>query len=176
MSLQQPLSATEQRRLHEILAVDDDLERGVSGIEELHGFVTAALCAPSPALPGDCVADVFGDREWTSGNEVREAMELFVRFYSQANEALQNGTFQPLVETKNPASWCLGFVHGMGLRREAWLALERDALRDAMLPILTLAARTTDKDLDAWVSTREEKLLEALPAAVMMIYAATRAD
>lgn len=157
---------------------EEDAEDAILGIDELHGFLTAVVCAPSMIMPSEYLPRVFGDREWRSMEDAQRAMELLMRMYNEINADLRAGEFVPLFVERQLEDgktvviyddWCFGFVRGMSLRPAEWMIAD-DKFQQRIFPIAAITDTSPDSKMAKWASENHDMLVELLPGTIQAIH------
>lgn len=163
-----------------LLSADD--ETGLS-LDEVHGFMSAALCGPRALSFSECVCALMLPE--TGGQESEcelpsRLLELLKLLYEEAQRAIKDGSFVPVVACEqsedghdidaDAGPWCRGFLMCVERSRERW-QLENTRVLELLTPIVLLAddgeferVAAQLQDIDAG-SFRQE-LLEGLPGSV----------
>ncbi len=187
--LASPLSAAELDELEAFLTSDATPEDCMD-LETLDGFLTCIVSGPEAILPGEWlpwVWSVGGDPErapaFAGEAQARRILELVTRHMNSVAATLLNSPadfvpvlYEPEEEAERlplAARWCLGYLSGMELRREAWKPLTgNEETADFVMPMFVLAAGADDPDFGI-VARDEEKrreVLDALPACAAAIH------
>jgi yecA family protein len=135
----------------------DELLRGTGhggfiGMSAIDGLIAALVAAPSFVHPDEWVPLIFGNRRPNldeNSTEYRAVKTIFNR-YNEVSSLLEDrpGDYQPIfmVDEKGGIvvrDWVVGFMRGVGLRRDEWgecILLTRN--RALLTPILVYAAPT----------------------------------
>lgn len=185
-----PLSDDEIDTLDAFLMSDSTPEDSLA-IDELHGFLTAIVCAPDPVIPSQWLPDVWRMEEgpqFESTEQARDIVGLIMRMYNEIASVLLAGEeFGPLMLEKTLASgksivvaqgWCWGFMEGVRSQYEAWEP-HLDAIDELLLPVAALVDLGDDDSrfhelLDD--HDKVEQLTDAIPESVIGIYRQTRSE
>lgn len=139
--LARPLSDEELDRLDKLLlervdedAVTDDTDEGVLTVSELDGLLTAVVSGPVTITPSRWLPAVWGDVEptWASAEEFEECMTLIVRHMNDIAATLIEAPdeFEPMFFESTAGrdvavvvdDWCQGYLRGVELLVDEWLA------------------------------------------------------
>jgi uncharacterized protein len=131
----QPLTDAEFDRLAEVLQRCDG--NHAMTIEMLDGFLAALICGPETVPPSEYLPRIWGGDQTNEPvfdiqSVSQEFFSLIMRHWNAICHNLQSGDeFLPvLLDDENgvaPANdWATGFMHGMDMRRDSWLALVND--------------------------------------------------
>lgn len=131
--------------------MSDSTPEDVLAIDELHGFLTAIVCAPDPVMPSQWLPDIWRSDEgpqFESTEQAKDVMGLIMRMHNEIASVLQTGEeFGPLMLEKTLASgktivvaqgWCWGFMEGLRSQQAAWEP-HLNAIDELLLPIAVLA-------------------------------------
>jgi uncharacterized protein len=150
----------------------------------LHGFFTSILSGPL-VLPSEWLPLVFGDDEqgaWESlDNAQSAAIALLMRFYNEVATGLANGSdFPILVDVVDGPDgedigvgedWCIGYVIGTHLRKEAWSAAFFDKDAKKAIGVIVAFASTEEPIFDPLKdATTYRAMLAALPVCAAELY------
>jgi yecA family protein len=155
------------------------------GLDEVHGFMCAALCGPRVLSLQDCVCALFlAEEEEGQSSECElpeELLEMLDRLYEDTLRSIKDGSFLPIVaceadedaereEKADARSWCCGFLLGMEQDRSRW-KLDNPQVLDLLAPIILLAEpkefeQTAAQIRDINPDDFKQELLEALPVSV----------
>jgi len=164
-----------------LLAAGD--ETGLS-LDEVHGFMSAALCGPRVLSFSECVCALVlpgAAEDDDSECELPSRMiELLKALYEDTLRAMDDGSFAPVVSCEqggdgddldvDSRQWCCGFLMCMEQNRARW-KLENSRVLELLTPIVLLAderefARVARqlKEIDA--DSFRQELLEELSESV----------
>jgi yecA family protein len=166
--------------LDDLLAADDET---ALALDEVHGFMSAALCGPRVLSFSECLcALVLHEEEDETGECELPArlIELLGILYEGTQRSIEDGSFVPVVTfapdddaaeiAMDARQWCCGFLLCVDDSRTHW-NLEDSRVLELLTPIVLLAdesefeqAVTQLNELNA-ESLRQE-LLESLPESV----------
>jgi len=184
----EPLSDAEIHVLDEFL-MSDTTPEDVLSIDELHGYLTAIVCCPVPAMPSDWLNGVWQTEEgpqFESTEQAQEIMSLIMRMHNDIADALRVGVeFGPLLlestlesgETVVVAQgWCWGFMEGMRSQVGAWEP-HFDEINELLLPIAVLARLgDDDPELQELLEDQEKiaQLTDAIAESAAAVYEYSR--
>jgi uncharacterized protein len=155
-------------------------------IEMLDGFLAALICGPETVRPSEYLPKIWGGDQTNEPTfdtqSIREFLSLIMRHWNAVCHNLQSDDeFLPvLLNDENGAApandWATGFMRGMDMRRDRWLALlEDDGHGGILIPIMALAYEH-HPDLgmrpykDPVSIERREQLIAGMAASVPLIY------
>ncbi len=158
-SQSQPLTDEDLARVDTLLERANPDESMI--VEELDGFFAALACSPDPVPRDEWLPEVLGvtpdQASARLGDDEAQALErLLERHRGSVAAMLYDGQgFSPVLaydEAGNARgnAWAVGFVRGIGLRPDAWSALdEDDQFADALEPVMQLVEEVeSDQDDD----------------------------
>lgn len=184
-----PVNVKGKRRMSiEEYCEELDAELAASGedtlsLDEVHGFMSAALCGPGEFSFRDCVCAVFlpdeGDDEEKECELSSHLMEMLTRLYEDTLRSIEDGSFLPIVSCEgddegddeiDARQWCCGFLMGMELNRARW-KLDSNRVLDLLAPIILLAdpeefEQVVEHMQETPADELRQELLEALPGNV----------
>jgi yecA family protein len=151
-------------------------------LDEVHGFMSAALCGPRVLSFRDCVCAVFlpeeTDAEESECELPADILEMLARLYEDTLRSIEDGSFLPIVSCEqgdgdeddvDARLWCCGFLMGMEYNRASW-KLDSGLVLDLLTPIILLADQKeferAAKQLGSGSESLRQDLLEALPESV----------
>jgi len=159
-------------------------ETGLS-LDEVHGFLSAALCGPRVLSFSECVCALVlpgaaGDDESECELPSR-IIELLKVLYEDTQRSIEDGSFVPVVACEqigddeggvdvDARQWCCGFLMCVDQNRTRW-KLENSRVLELLTPIVLLAderefelvaAQLPEVDADSF----RQELLEELPGSV----------
>jgi yecA family protein len=124
-----------------------------TSIEGLHGFFCSVVSGPL-IRPTEWMDVLFGlsdeQRGWDSIGQVRDVIDLLMRFYNEVVGEFETGAFSlTILKTADGArplspaavqEWCEGYIFGILLRELDWREATADpAIRPSLDPIVELA-------------------------------------
>jgi len=160
-----------------------DGDEDMLSLDEVHGFMCAALCGPSILSLSDCVCAVFlpdeGDSEESECELSSRLMEMLTLLYEDTLRSIEDGSFLPIVscaqgdddeEEIDAEQWCCGFLMGMEHNRSHW-KLDNNRVLDLLAPIILLAdpgefEQVIAQMQDVSADELRQELSEALPGSV----------
>lgn len=164
-----------------LLSVSD--ETGLS-LDEVHGFMSAALCGPRVLSFSECVCALVlpgtADDDESECELPSRLLELLKAIYEDTLRSIDDGSFAPVVSCEqggdnddmevDARQWCCGFLMCMEQNRARW-DLEKGRVLELITPIVLLAderefeqvARQL-QEIDA--GSFKQELLEELPETV----------
>ena len=176
----QPLTDAEFDRLVEVL---QRCGKHAMNIEMLDGFLAALICGPETVLPSEYLPKIWGDEPaFDSQSVVRESLLLIMRHWNAICHNVQSdGEFLPVLLNDEsgvaPANdWATGFMRGVDMRRDSWLALmDDDDHAGVLIPIMALAyEHHPDPEMRPYKEPmsieRREQLIVGVAASVPAIY------
>ena len=178
------LTDQELARLDELLAAINPEESML--LEELDGFFAALACSPEPVPESEYLPLVLGHDADDgsldeSAPEVAEIRHLLQKHWGAVAGQLYEGEgFAPVLgydedDQAHGNAWAVGFVRGMGLRPDAWTALEDDeAFADALEPVFRLVEEVEPDDesreAEPIADEDREAAIESMLDGVMDVY------
>jgi uncharacterized protein len=169
-----------------------DLLKGCGGkramnIEMLDGFLAALICGPETVAPSEYLPEIWGGDEteeplFESKSTLQEFLSLIMRYWNATGRTLQSGeVFLPVLLNDESGivhgnDWASGFIRGIAMRQESWLALmDDDENVGALVPVLALAhEHDPDPEMRPYKvpigSELREKLIVGLAAGVTRVY------
>lgn len=180
-----PLTDTEYDRLDGVLSRFHN--QCAMNLEKLDGFFAALICCPDTVLPSEYLPEIWGgdmadEDAFATQEELQDFLNLVMRHWNGITHTLHSGdVFLPLLledeqGVAHANDWAQGFMRGVALRNEDWLALFDDEEHGgSLVPILVLAhehhpdpeMRPYDAPIDA---EQREQLIVCVAAAVPAIY------
>ncbi len=136
--------------------------------EELDGFCCALACCTERIPQVEWLTEVLGEplplTKTRIGPKRFTALEDLVnRHFASVKSQLAKGeSFAPIVNLDDDGrafgyGWAIGFACGMGLRPDAWDAIEdNDLLAEAFVPIMDLVDEANEGDNDFPDMNKEE--------------------
>ena len=128
-SLQAQLADAELDRLEELLS--DDALPNAMRLDEIQGYLCAALTGPQPIPEEEWLADALGDEALLETEIGREATDLLRRFAAALEEELAAGEPPILLlygkegDENGPSDyvpWCQSYLAGVDVAEEDWFA------------------------------------------------------
>jgi uncharacterized protein len=181
----------------EALLEDPALEEAMR-LDEVQGYLCAALSGPTQIDPDDRLVDIFGSEEALDSDAGREAAEIIGRFAEVLEADLAAGNppvllLYPKEESEDSPSdylpWCQAYLAGVDQAAEDWFEyLEDDRSEDAeeqinylderLFPLMVLtgeAESAAREHGEEWPEGEERAEIEQdceedLPQAVVDIY------
>jgi uncharacterized protein len=173
-----------QEYCEELDAMLAENDEAALSLDEVHGFMSAALCGPVSVSFRDCVCAVF----FPDGEDAEEGecelsarlMEMLTLLYEDTSRSIDDGSFLPIVscemgdagdeEDLDAQQWCCGFLMGMEHNRTRW-KLDNERVLDLLAPIILLADPGEFEQFAAQVQETpaeelRQELLESLPGSV----------
>lgn len=185
-----PLTETELDRLETLL--DDPALDDAMRLDEIQGFLCAALAGPQAIPLEDRLGEILGEESALDSDAAREAAELLRRFAASLEASLNgNEDFPLLLYPKTEAEdspsdfepWCMAYLHGVDSAVEDWFEMltdeeEIDFLDEKLFPFMVLtgeAEAAARQHGEPWPEGDEMAALqreneEALPWAVSEIH------
>lgn len=155
---------------------------GILNISELDGFLTAIISGPTAISPDEWLPVVWGDFElqWQSLEESEAMVSLMLRHMSGIANMLMASPedFNPIVlerETEEGVvtvvdEWCLGYMKGVSLAREAWRE-GGDEVMEMMFPILLFSSARSRERLEDIEPKEVEVLKRSIGATGRKLHA-----
>lgn len=151
-------------------------------LDELHGFISAALCGPRVLTFEEFVSAAFlpdgGADEAVECELPARLVELLGELYEYTRRSIDDGSFLPLVSSvqeqdggeADARQWCRGFLMCMEYSRTRW-KLDSDRVLELVTPIVLLADEDEFERAVAQIESIgpedfRQELLEELPASV----------
>ena len=164
-SLQAQLADAELDRLEELLS--DDALPNAMRLDEIQGYLCAALTGPQPIPEEEWLADALGDEALLETEIGREAAELLRRFAAALEEELAAGEPPVLLlygkegDENGPSDylpWCQSYLAGVDAAEEDWFealgdededldeesADEIEYLDERLFPLMVLTGEAED--------------------------------
>jgi uncharacterized protein len=105
-----PLDTYEAVELAEFLDSDDV---DCLSFDELRGFLTAVVSAPTTFRPSEWQSEAFGDQAFASIEHARHILDLVIRLHNGIITTLDAGEpFLGDADDDTVADWCSGYMHG----------------------------------------------------------------
>ncbi|HJW02860.1 MAG TPA: UPF0149 family protein [Azospira sp.] len=185
-----PLADADLDRLEALL--DDPALELTMDLDELQGYLCAALAGPVPTPEEQWLVEILGSEEAVASEAGQEAAALLRRFAAKQAELLASN--EPLLlllygkeEGDDAPSdfkpWCIGFLHGVDGSPEDWFDAiddeeELNWIDERLFPLMVLtgeAEAAAKEHGEEWVEGQELEDLERqceddLPVAVADMY------
>ncbi len=153
-------------------------------LDELHGYMSAALCGPNALSFSECVCalllpDAAGEEDSECELPSR-LVELLRALYEDTKRSIEDGSFAPVVsceqggdeegDSADARQWCCGFLMCVEGSRERW-HLENSRVLELLTPIVLLAEEREFERAAAQLQGIDaggfrQQLLEELPGSV----------
>jgi uncharacterized protein len=181
-----PLTDAEIAHLETLLATPAFAKQSM-GLDEIQGFVCAAVSGPAHIGVEQWLPAVLGNPEYASAAEAVELKGLLLRFHDEIVADLKAGESLGLVlnlsEAAQPgedqdydyAAWCQAYLDGVESSSVPWAeAGEEEEVNDLLFPLSLLAGEIDAKALKQIKPREMAQLLaecrEDLPLLVVDIY------
>ncbi len=181
-----PLTNAEISHLESLLATPA-FKKQAMGLDEIQGFLCAAISGPQPVKSAQWLPAVLGNPEYASEEQAGAVKELLLRFYAEivadlaAGESL--GLVLNLADPSNAATegeydysaWCQAYLDGVEFSAVSWMeAGDEEEINELLFPISLLAGEIDPKALKQ-IKPREmaellEECREDLPMLAVDIY------
>jgi uncharacterized protein len=176
---ERPLTDAELDRLADVLKRCGG--KNAMNVEMLDGFLAALICSPTSVLPSEYLPEIWGS-DGADGlaverkSDLQELLSLIMRHWNATGHILQSvDNFSPvLLEDESGVSrgndWAVGFMRGMGMRRNSWLGLlDNEQHGGSLVPIMALAHENDpDPDMRSYKEPVSAELRDKLIAGVMV--------
>jgi len=196
LSLFMPLSEEELDQL-EILLEDPAFQEEALRLDEVQGYLCAALSGLRSIAEEDWLVDILGSEEALDTEPGKKAAALLRRFASSLESSLAAGETPTLLlypedeesDISDYLAWCQAYLSGVDAAEEDWfesLGYEEgkektediNYLDECLFPFMTLSGEAEAAAIDhgeVWPSDEElsqlkEECKEDLPQAVVDIY------
>jgi len=156
-------------------------EADAPGLDELHGFISAALCGPRVLSFSECVCAVFlpeaGDDAAIEHELPARLIQLLKQLYEETKRSIDDGSFLPIVSCAqddeggaDAGQWCRGFLACMEQGRARW-KLDNDRVLELVTPVVLLGderefERALGQITAIGVEDFKQQLLEELSSSV----------
>jgi uncharacterized protein len=113
VSAHDPLRALDSDEVRELAAFLDSPDVDCLSFNELGGFLTAVVSAPTTFRPSEWQGEAFGDQAFESIAQAQHILDLVIRLHNGIIMTLDAG--EPLLGDANDdtvADWCSGYMHG----------------------------------------------------------------
>ena len=181
-----PLSNAEISHLETLLATPT-FKKQAMGLDEIQGFLCAAISGPQPVKPGQWLPAVLGNPDYEGAEQAKAVKELLLRFHDEivadlaAGESL--GLVLNLADPSNAATegeydyaaWCQAYLDGVEFSAAPWIeAGDENEINELLFPISLLAGEIDPKALKQIKPREMAELLkecrEDLPMLAIDIY------
>ena len=181
-----PLTNAEISHLESLLATPA-FKKQAMGLDEIQGFLCAAISGPQPVKSAQWLPAVLGNPEYASEEQAEAVKELLLRFYAEIAADLDVGESLGLVlnlaDPSNAATegeydysaWCQAYLDGVEFSTVPWMeAGDEEEINELLFPISLLAGEIDPKALKQ-IKPREmaellEECREDLPMLAVDIY------
>jgi uncharacterized protein len=162
-----PLTQQELDRLEALL--DSDARHGEAmPLDALQGLFFAVASGPDLIMPSHWMPAALGENpEFASEKEAQEAIGLLMRFYNQAVAEVAKDGFQFILYgaedgAKDFATWCAGYLDGVGLSDIDWFDRgDPDEVGEMLYPFMVLAGELPAKERRAFKPAEWRSLVKA---------------
>ncbi len=162
-----PLTPAELDRLEALL--DSEPRRGEAmPLDALQGLFYAIASGPEPAVPSEWMSAALGENpEFASDTEKRETLDLVMRFRRQATAEVARDGFELILygpdgTDKDYATWCGGYLDGVGLSPVDWFERgDPDEVDELLYPFVVLAGELPAKERRAFRPDEWRRLVKA---------------
>jgi uncharacterized protein len=171
--------------------LDDPALEDAMRLDEMQGFLCAALSGPQPLAVEDMVAEMIGEPGDPAAPAVAQACELAGRLVATLQGQLATGEVVLWLYPESSAEdspmdygpWCMAYLHGVDLADEDWFDQldeeEAEFLDERLYPMMVLtgeAEAAAREHGEEWPEGDERDELmsdckDQLPAAVAEIHA-----
>lgn len=152
-----PLTDAEISHLEFLLATPAFAGQSM-GLDEIQGFVCAAISGPARVLPEQWLPAALGNPEYESAAQEQEVKDLLLRFHDEIAADLKSGESLGLVlnlaepagaeSDYDYAAWCQAYLDGVEFSPVPWNKAGDDAeINDLLFPISLLAGEIDPKAL-----------------------------
>lgn len=181
-----PLTNAEISHLETLLATPT-FKKQAMGLDEIQGFLCAAISGPQLVKPEQWLPAVLGNPEYESVEQARTVKDLLLRFHDEiaadlaAGESL--GLVLNLADPSNAATegeydygaWCQAYLDGVEFSAAPWVeAGDENEINELLFPISLLAGEIDPKALKQIKPREMVELLkecrEDLPMLAIDIY------
>ena len=181
-----PLTNAEISHLETLLATPT-FKKQTMGLDEIQGFLCAAISGPQPVRPEQWLPAVLGSPEYESAEQAKAVKNLLLRFHDEivadlaAGESL--GLVLNLADPSNAATegeydygaWCQAYLDGVEFSAVPWIeAGDENEINELLFPISLLAGEIDPKALKQIKPREMAELLkecrEDLPMLAIDIY------
>jgi uncharacterized protein len=169
-----PLSNDELQHLEDALAAIGD--GSALSVEELDGFAAALACCPEKIPRTEWLSEVFGQpyasvKASMPAKHLQGLTDLIERHLAAVEGQLAHAdAFSPIINIDDQGrglayGWAIGFAVGMGLRPDAWDALEdEEDLEEVFIPIMDLVDEADEVGENPPASLTKEECDERINA------------
>ena len=181
-----PLTNAEISHLETLLATPT-FKKQAMGLDEIQGFLCAAISGPQRVKPEQWLPAVLGSPEYESAEQAKAVKDLLLRFHDEivadlaAGESL--GLVLNLADPSNAATegeydygaWCQAYLDGVEFSAAPWVeAGDENEINELLFPISLLAGEIDPKALKQIKPREMVELLkecrEDLPMLAIDIY------
>jgi uncharacterized protein len=162
-----PLTSAELDRL-ETLLDSEPLRGDAMPLDALQGLFFAIASGPDPIAPAEWLSVALGENpEFAGDAQKRETIELLMRFQRQAAAEVAGEGFEfilygPEGGDKDYATWCSGYLDGVGLASVDWFERgDPDEVDELLYPFVVLAGELPAKERRAFRPDEWAKLVKA---------------
>ena len=181
-----PLTNAEISQLESLLA-SPAFKKQAMGLDEIQGFLCAAVSGPALVKPAQWLPAVLGNPEYGSAEQAQTVKDLLLRFHAEIVADLAAGDSLGLVlnlaDPSNAAvdgeydysAWCQAYLDGVEFSAVPWTeAGDEDEINELLFPISLLAGEIDPKALKQ-IKPREmadllKECREDLPMLAIDIY------
>ncbi len=175
-SIEQTLSTEELTILDDFLLARAEESEALM-VDEVHGYVTAAVLAGCP-LDDEARTAIWGEQAFSDAEEGQKMNGLLLKMEADISHILDSQAhFEPLVIEEEDEDgelieaydgWCYGFMASVSNQPKCWEALPKHE-RELLSPIATLALIDSDEGLD--IDEEEyQSWVEMLPGSVSGLF------
>lgn len=181
-----PLTNAEISHLETLLATPT-FKKQTMGLDEIQGFLCAAISGPQRVKPEQWLPAVLGSPEYENAEQAKAVKDLLLRFHDEivadlaAGESL--GLVLNLADPSNAATegeydygaWCQAYLDGVEFSAASWVeAGDENEINELLFPISLLAGEIDPKALKHIKPREMVELLkecrEDLPMLAIDIY------
>jgi yecA family protein len=192
-AIAEPLSERESELITRYFPVQGRVGDGRPTYPGLQGFVSAIVCAPLPAFPGEWIEVLLDtyEIEVSDESEMQELIVALLKFSNQLADAFDEE--RPVfpapydVDTTPQGTsamelWCDGFLHGFYFNEDDWFDLgSEEAIEEleSFVEIIATLARREFDDQGLAASEFRGKIDQVhaeLPSAVIALYNLARSE
>jgi uncharacterized protein len=163
----------------------DTVPETTMDLEELDGFFCALIAGPETVLPSEYFPTLWcpdDDNAHSKGprceslEQAQYVLGLLTRHWNTIAVRLNAGVlYEPFLFATPPEQrahgWAVGFLLGLGLRRDAWTPLiHHKKVGPLAVAIFSLAADGTDRTMEAPDAKTRQDFVEALPMIIRSIH------
>ena len=157
------------------------------GLDEIQGYLCAAISGPQQVTPEQWLPAVLGNPDYESAEQAQHVKDLLMRFYREIVADLAAGESLGLVLNLNDptsaaaegeydySAWCQAYLDGVESSAVAWTdAGDENEINDLLFPISLLAGEIDPKALKKIKPREMDELLkecrEDLPMLAIDVY------